>query len=208
MGILDTKAAVACTVAHESIQQMRKYGDRRYYTHPLTVAALVHTLPGTDEAMFAAACLHDVIEDVYPKNPAYGPAWVANNFGEEVLLLVHELTTEFTKERYPDLNRNERKRRESLRLADISDAAKVVKQADLYHNSTEISPDTRFWGQWLKEKNELDELIGAWEDRECGFLTGGDVWSLVGSGEFKMLVATAHEIDEFYKVADWGLVTA
>lgn len=208
MGILQEKAAVACTLAHESIGQVRKYGGRRYYTHPLTVATLVHTVPGSDEAMMAAACLHDIVEDVFPKNPAYGPDWIADEFGSDVLSLVMELTNEFTKDRYPDLNRNARKARESERIATISDRAKVIKRADLYHNSTEIAPDARFWEQWLKEKRELDALIGRWEDNAPSFLSGGDVWALVGSGEFKMLVSTAVEFDEFYKVADWATVTA
>lgn len=209
MSILDTKAAVACTTAHESIGQMRKYGGRRYYTHPLTVACLIHTLPEANEAMFNAACLHDVIEDVYPKNPTYSPEWIANEFGEEVLLLVHELTNEFTKARYPNLNRNERKRREAQRIATISARAKMVKRADLYHNSTEIASDARFWEQWLKEKEELDGLIGKWEDHATAFLAGGDVWAIVGvSGEFRLLAGSAKEFDDFHALAGREPVTA
>ena len=209
MSVLDTKGAVMATQAHESIGQVRKYGGRRYYTHPLTVACLIHTLPDTDEATFNAACLHDVIEDVYPKNPAFGPEWIAREFGEEVLLLVHELTNEFTKTRYPELNRNERKKREAARIAAISPRAMMVKRADLYHNSTEIAADARFWEQWLKEKKELDALIGKWEDYATAFLAGGDVWAVVGvSGEFRLLAGSAREFDEFHALIAKSPVTA
>lgn len=208
MSILGTKAAILCTMAHESIGQVRKYGGRRYYTHPLTVATLVHTLPDADEGMIAAACLHDVIEDVTPKNPAFGPRWIEDEFGADVLSLVNELTNEYTKDKYPDLNRNARKEKESEKIAAISSRAKVVKRADLYHNSTEISPDRRFWEQWLKEKAILDGLIGKWEDHATAFLSGGDVWSLVENDELKMLVSTAVEFDEFYKTLARSPVSA
>lgn len=202
MGILHLPAAFFCTAAHESIQQKRKYGDRRYYTHPLTVATLVHTLPDADEHMVAAACLHDIIEDVSPKNAYFSPDWLLNEFGNDVYFLVRDLTNEFTKDKYPEMNRNARKAEEAKRIATISDRAKAIKRADLYHNSTEISPDARFWQQWLKEKAELDALIGKWEDHADAFITGGDVWLPVGSGEFNMLVSTAAEFDAFYGVVE------
>lgn len=200
IGILTEKAAMAACLAHESIGQTRKYGGRRYYTHPLAVAALCHTVPGCDEGVFTAACLHDVLEDVAPKNPTYDARWIANEFGADVLNLVSELTNEFTKERYPDLNRNQRKAKECNRIATISDRAKIVKRADLYHNSTEISPDARFWEQWMREKTILDDMIGRWEDTAPGILINGDVYIKVGADDqFVMLVMTHSEADRFHE---------
>jgi len=193
-------AAFWCTVAHESIGQRRKFGERRYYTHPITVASLV-ALVDHDNAMVSAACLHDIIEDVTPKNPHFSPEWIEREFGADVLSLVQELTNEYTKFKYPDLNRNQRKAMEAARIASISDRAKVIKRADLYHNSTEISPDRRFWDQWMKEKAVLDSLLGKWDDDpnapwlDCD----GGVWS--NNADFDAGVIqhfSAREVDEFY----------
>lgn len=199
---LTIPAAVACIAAHESIGQIRKFGGRRYYTHPLTVATLVGWHAKNDKELFAAACLHDVLEDVYPKNPIYSPEWIAAEFGEDVLALVKELTNEYTKDKYPDMNRNTRKVRESERIAQISDRAKVIKRADLYHNSTEISPDRRFWDQWLKEKRVLDCILGAWEDQFAApWLHNGNVYVNLHEWAHEAYCALqATDADELYKL--------
>ena len=52
-------------------------------------------------------------------------------------MLVHgveELTNEFTKGRYPDLNRAQRKQREINRLKGISDRGKIIKLYDRLAN--------------------------------------------------------------------------
>jgi len=200
--LANNPAAFWCTAAHESIGQRRKFGDRRYYTHPITVASLV-ALGDYDNAMVSAACLHDIIEDVTPKNPHFSPEWIAREFGTDVLSLVQELTNKYTKDKYPDLNRNQRKEMEAARIATISDRAKVIKRADLYHNSTEISPDRRFWDQWCKEKAILDGMIGRWEDDpNAAWLDAfGDVWTGVNdldAGAGVILQLSAREVDEFY----------
>lgn len=61
-------------------------------------------------------------------------------------------------------NRAERKRMEAERYANISEAAKIIKRADLYHNASEVDPTDKFWQAWLKEKALIDSLIGRWED--------------------------------------------
>ncbi len=98
------KARAAAELAHESIGQKRKYSGKPYYFHPLAVAGLVsrHT---EDEEILAAACLHDVLEDVKPLNPEFDESFIEKEFGSEVLSLVLELTNEYEKSKYPSLNR-------------------------------------------------------------------------------------------------------
>jgi (p)ppGpp synthase/HD superfamily hydrolase len=155
------KAKAVAKLAHESIGQKRKYSGKPYYHHPLAVAELVskHT---DDERILAAACLHDVLEDVKPLNPEFDESFIEREFDSEVLSLVLELTNEYEKSKYPSLNRKERKRLEHERLSKVSDGAKLIKRADLYHNSTEMPSDDGFTKLWLKEKNDLEEKIGSY----------------------------------------------
>lgn len=61
-------------------------------------------------------------------------------------------------------NRAERKKMEAERYAGISEAAKIIKRADLFHNASEVNPNDKFWANWLAEKTMIDTLIGRWED--------------------------------------------
>lgn len=147
--------------AHESIGQKRKVSGKEYYLHPWAVAELVYTKT-QDEETLAAACLHDVIEDVTPKNPEYSIELIKKEFGEKVLSLVIELTDIYTKSNYPHLNRKERKRLESIRLSQISENAKLIKRADLHHNSLELGNDEFFVKTWMAEKESIEKIIGKW----------------------------------------------
>jgi hypothetical protein len=49
-----------------------------------------------------------------------------------------------------------------MRIANISEGAKIIKKADLYHNSTELDHTLEFSKVWLKEKKEIEKLIGEW----------------------------------------------
>lgn len=156
------KAKMASKEAHESISQKRKYVDKPYYTHPHAVAELVSQVTD-DEHVIAAAYLHDVIEDVSPYNSKYNEDWIEKEFGTKVLNLVIELTNKYTKKDYPNLNRSSRKYLESMRISNISEDAKIIKKADLYHNSTEMDHTLKFSKVWLNEKIEIEKLIGEWK---------------------------------------------
>jgi guanosine-3',5'-bis(diphosphate) 3'-pyrophosphohydrolase len=147
--------------AHTSIGQVRKYTGEPYHTHVLRVAELVSTRT-QDQEVLAAACLHDVLEDVEPLKPEYGRERILREFGQRVLDLVVELTDIYTKENHPDKNRKTRKRLEAERLAGISEEAKLIKRADLHDNGSSFH-GTSFEKTWLEEKKLLDELLGAWE---------------------------------------------
>ncbi len=154
------KAKHMAVQAHESIGQVRKYSGRPYYTHPLEVAALVATRT-SDEEVLAAACLHDVLEDVAPQNPLYNEDWILREFGQKVLNIVVELTNVYTKEAYPQFNRKVRKALEKERLSKASDEAKLVKRADLHHNTGEMDENNDgFTAKWRHEKEELEKVLG------------------------------------------------
>jgi (p)ppGpp synthase/HD superfamily hydrolase len=113
--------------AHKN--QRRKYSHGPYIDHPIAVADLVRTVPH-DEAMIAAAYLHDVVEDC-------GVPLIAleQEFGRDVAELVEQLSDI---SQPADGNRLARKAkdREHTRLA--SPRAKTIKLADLIDNTDSI----------------------------------------------------------------------
>lgn len=142
--------------AHGSINQRRKYSGDPYIVHPMAVAKILTDAGVTDQNIICAALLHDVLEDVWPVNPVYRPDSIDELFGRTVLSYVWELTDDFTKENYPGLNREERKKREAARLAGISEAALKVKLADLIDNTSDITKnDPGFAKVYLREKERI-----------------------------------------------------
>ena len=144
------------TAAHAG--QKRKYTDDDYIIHPIAVAKLVQA-QGGDDNMINAALLHDVLEDT-PVTHAELRTILHNilsiESAEDVLSLVVELTDVFTKEAFPEYNRDSRKQFEALRLAYVSDRAKAIKRADIEHNSESIlDHDPKFAKVFLKEKKNL-----------------------------------------------------
>jgi (p)ppGpp synthase/HD superfamily hydrolase len=146
--------------AHSSIGQVRKYSGLPYVVHPSEVAEILKSSGETDPEILCAAFLHDVLEDVYPVNPNYSPDAIQAIFGTVVLLYVKELTDEFTREKYPSLNRKKRKNREAQRIANISDGALKVKLADLIDNTRDIvKNDPGFAETYLFEKGKILSAI-------------------------------------------------
>ena len=148
------------TAAHAG--QKRKYTDDDYIIHPIAVAKLVQA-QGGDDNMINAALLHDVLEDT-PVTHAELRTILHNilsiESAEDVLSLVVELTDVFTKEAFPEYNRDSRKQFEALRLAYVSDRAKAIKRADIEHNSESIlDHDPEFAKVFLKEKKNLLEKM-------------------------------------------------
>jgi (p)ppGpp synthase/HD superfamily hydrolase len=146
--------------AHASINQKRKYSGDPYIVHPMAVAKVLTDSGVTDEDLICAALLHDVLEDVWPVNAVYHPASIEELFGKTVLGYVEELTDEYTKELYPDLNRAERKKREAERISKISDGALKVKLADLIDNTGDIAKnDPGFAKVYLREKQRILDAL-------------------------------------------------
>jgi (p)ppGpp synthase/HD superfamily hydrolase len=135
--------------------QTRKYTGEPYWNHVRNVAIQVEAWGGTPE-MIAAAYLHDVLEDTDETAER-----LLAIFGPVVVGYVEELTDHFTKERYPDMNRAERKDAEARRLATASLEARVIKLADMADNTASIEAhDPGFAKTYLREKAFLESLIG------------------------------------------------
>ena len=100
---MEKEALNFATAAHRG--QIRKYTQEPYIEHPKRVAALVKTVAHTPE-MLAAAYLHDVVEDTEVSIQD-----IKSRFGSLVAQLVEELTDQYEKANYPDLNRKARKER-------------------------------------------------------------------------------------------------
>jgi len=153
------------TLAHGD--QKRKYSDDMYITHPIAVAKILDDTFEVPEELIYAALLHDVIEDTTVTRSML-TIQLMMRFNDQklayrVVNLVTELTDVYTGEAYPGFNRRQRKLLEHDRIARISDEAKLIKLADLIHNTKSIvEEDPSFAKVYLKEKDHmLKEMMDA-----------------------------------------------
>ena len=143
--------------AHDSIGQKRKYTGEPYWVHVDDVANIVATVTNSP-IVIDAAFLHDVVEDV--NKGIYTLNYISGTFGMEVGRLVWELTDVYTPERYPNLNRAERKALEAWRLGQISPDAQTIKVADLLSNTASIvEHDPNFAKVYLLEKERVLSVL-------------------------------------------------
>ena len=146
---LIAEALAFATSAHEG--QVRKYTNEPYIVHPIEVMEIVMTVPH-DDAMLAAALLHDVVEDT--------PVTIEEIravFGDDVAQLVDDLTDVSKPE---DGNRKTRKALDRDHSARSSARAQTVKLADLISNSADILVnDPKFAKTYLAEKDLLLEVL-------------------------------------------------
>ena len=137
--------------AHSRINQLRKYTHQPYDVHLKSVAELVASVSG-DEAMVAAAWLHDTVEDT--------PATFEDlecEFGAEVTQLVKELTDV---SRPGDGNRAMRKAIDLQHSAGASPRAQTIKLADIIDNCGDICRhDAKFGRVYLGEAAALLEVL-------------------------------------------------
>ena len=140
--------------AHNGIGHVRKYTGEPYWVHPAEVAAIVSTVPHTDE-MLAAAWLHDTVEDT-----GVTIETIRAEFGAVVAGLVADLTDVSTP---GGGNRAIRKGIDLAHTASASPSAKTIKCCDLISNTTSIvAHDKSFAKVYLEEKGRLlDVLVGA-----------------------------------------------
>ena len=144
---LEHKAEAVAADAHGKKGQVRKYTGEPYIEHPRAVVALVRSVPH-DEAMLAAAWLHDTVEDT-----DLTVADIERMFGTDVATLVDSVTDI---SRPSDGNRKVRKAIDRDHLAGASPRAKTIKLADLIDNSRSIvERDPDFAKVYLAEKREL-----------------------------------------------------
>ena len=140
-------AAEYAEAAHASIDQRRKYSNEPYIVHPRAVATIVATVT-EDQAMIAAAWLHDVVEDT-----PVSLVQIEQEFGADIARLVNDLTNVSRKS---DGNREYRESIDRKHTAKADPRAKTIKLADLIDNLTGIvSHDPGFARIFLAEKERL-----------------------------------------------------
>ena len=149
MNELVQKALKFATHAHGD--QKRKYTGEPYIVHPVEVMEIVQTVEH-DEAMLAAALLHDVVEDTPVTIEE-----IQELFGADVASLVDDLTDVSKPE---DGNRKFRKALDREHSAQSSARAQTVKLADLISNGVDIlKNDPKFAKVFLAEKELLLEVL-------------------------------------------------
>jgi GTP diphosphokinase / guanosine-3',5'-bis(diphosphate) 3'-diphosphatase len=116
--------------AHKHRNQRRKDAEASpYINHPIALAdVLANEGNVADEAVLAAALLHDTIEDTETSMEE-----LVAQFGQEAAEIVAEVTDDKT------LPKAERKRRQVEHAATISGKAKLVKLADKICNLRDIA---------------------------------------------------------------------
>ena len=136
------KAREFATQAHEG--QVRKYTGMPYIVHPIEVMEIVCTVEH-DDAMLAAALLHDVVEDT-----DHTIDDIRAGFGDDIAALVSDLTDVSKLE---DGNRRVRKAKDRAHSGAASGRAQTVKLADLISNSMDIvKHDPTFAKLYIQEK--------------------------------------------------------
>lgn len=143
--------------------QKRKYTGEPYYIHLLSVADKVSQFDSGSLETEIALC-HDLVEDT--------PCSLADlsqqlirlgydiNQDAKILNGVADLTDVYTHEKYPTLNRAQRKELEALRIIQSKPISQTVKYADILDNITSILLyDKGFARVYLNEVNSYIRKI-------------------------------------------------
>jgi (p)ppGpp synthase/HD superfamily hydrolase len=150
------KIAAFADAAHGD--QRRKYADERYVEHPIRVMKTCQQF-GYPLPVLAAAMLHDVLEDTdvtQQQIREFLVSMMSETDTNHTISLVTELTDVYTKDRYPRLNRQQRKAKEADRLEKVSADAQTIKYGDIIDNATGIvEHGADFAPVFLKEGAEL-----------------------------------------------------
>lgn len=118
------------SAAHKHRDQRRKDVEASpYINHPIALAGVLALEAGVeDEAILAAAVLHDTIEDTVTTAEELG-----EEFGPEIMAMVLEVTDDKT------LPKAERKRLQVEHAGHVSRGAKLIKLADKICNLRDIA---------------------------------------------------------------------
>lgn len=148
---LEEQARRYATQAHADAGQRRKYTDEPYIVHPAAVAELVRSV-SDDEAMIAAAWLHDTVEDTSSTLQD-----IEEHFGARVAHLVDMLTDSAQPQAK---NRTARKLAHFRHTAEASPEAQTIKLADIIDNTRAIVQfDPNFARVYLVEKQIQIQLL-------------------------------------------------
>lgn len=111
-------------------KQVRKYTNEKYIVHPIEVMKFLELFT-KDEAVLAAAILHDVIEDTDATIEE-----VKAIFGEDVASLVFGMSEP---EVPAGTNREQRKEIYRIHLSEQCWRTKMIKHGDIYSNTKDIA---------------------------------------------------------------------
>ncbi|MEG3128955.1 HD domain-containing protein [Pantoea cypripedii] len=154
---LEDQARRYATQAHAAAGQRRKYTDEPYIVHPAAVTELVRSVTD-DEAMLAAAWLHDTVEDT-PSTLQD----IESHFGPRVAELVDMLTDSAQPQAK---NRTARKLAHFRHTAQASPEAQTIKLADIIDNTRAIVQfDPSFARVYLVEKQVQIQLLNVGDKR-------------------------------------------
>ncbi len=137
---------------------------RPYFVHPVQVAAKLSEWGAADETLFAAALLHDVLEDT--SVPAQA---IRQQFGDAVLRLVEELTCSA-----------ERDKLEYMRSFDTASVeAFVIKLADRWCNVSDFCVEEPGYApKYLRKAAPLFEFLQRRQSEIEGRF-GANVWQRI-----------------------------
>lgn len=142
-------------------EQVRKYTNEPYWHHLVSVSEIVSKYE--PDGIEIALC-HDLHEDTKCTSSELYSFLLENGYdGDEAIVItdgVIDLTDVFIPEKYPKLNREQRKIREAERLGKIPPLSQSVKYADLTDNTRSIIKyDKGFAVKYLQEKvRVLDQM--------------------------------------------------
>ena len=163
-GFLDKKErAMYELAAHWHSGQTRKYSGDPYTVHLLEVARQIKELTG-NYVLVCAALGHDLFEDTACRQEDIWKALKAAGFPREdrktVIDLIFELTDEYSKAKYPRLNRRARKTKEAERLGTVSRYAQTIKYADIINNALDLAvADPGFARVYVRETIQILQLM-------------------------------------------------
>ncbi|MFG1350481.1 HD domain-containing protein [Xanthobacter autotrophicus] len=168
-----TRALAFAAEAHAN-QRRKGAAQEPYINHLIEVLDLVaRATEGDDTDLLIAATLHDVVEDT-----SLSAAEVAAAFGERVASIVVENSDDMS------LPKDERRRHRITTMADKSQAARIVKMADVISNLRAIV---------------VSPPAGWSADRKLGYLEGCRQLIDAGRGANATLEAlfdqTAHDVE-------------
>ena len=144
--------------------QKRKYTGEPYWHHLVSVATLVHIHTPFSGSGVTVALLHDILEDTRcTKDELLSFLMYSNDpNAPRTVELVEALTDTYTKKKFPNMNRKERKSMEAVRMRKTPLLSQTVKYADIIDNIGSITEhDPEFADVYVKEKRQLLRYMNA-----------------------------------------------
>lgn len=150
--ILIERALRIAAAAH--VGQVRKGSGVPYLTHPVQVAIILERCGFDDDRVFAAAILHDVVEDT-----TVTLAELATQFPAEVIEWVDALSERKLNEAGELRTWEERKREHLDHLAHVPVEARAIALADKLHNleamAYDIAHGADIWSRFNAPRERL-----------------------------------------------------